>query len=122
MRTARPNDVMYFQPIGDRFNGSGVCLFTTIQNPVEVTHTCENITFARFATRAVNIRWFVCMSFGSHKVKRAHHFVIPSTHNKPCTINLQALSVCVEDLIHPFLSDPIDLVAGIDGTGFILGT
>ena len=37
-------------------------------------------------------------------------------------VNLQALSVCVEDLIHPFLSDPIDLVAGIDGTGFVLGT
>ena len=53
MRTARPNDVIYFQPIGNRFNGSGVCLFATIQNPVEVTHACENITFARFATRAV---------------------------------------------------------------------
>ncbi|KAM4742907.1 adenine phosphoribosyltransferase isoform 1-T1 [Anableps anableps] len=33
----------------------------------------------------------------------------------------QALADCVEDLLSPFRSDPIDLVAGIDAMGFILG-
>ena len=36
--------------------GSGVCLFTTIQNKYyRMTDACKNITFARFATRAVII-------------------------------------------------------------------
>ncbi|XP_069471425.1 adenine phosphoribosyltransferase-like [Ambystoma mexicanum] len=33
----------------------------------------------------------------------------------------QALQDCVEDLVQPFRSDRIDLVAGIDAMGFILG-
>lgn len=33
----------------------------------------------------------------------------------------QALSDCVKDLLSPFHSDTIDLVAGIDAMGFILG-
>lgn len=36
--------------------------------------------------------------------------------------NSQALSDCVKDLISPFQNDNIDLVAGIDAMGFILGT
>ncbi|XP_074536259.1 adenine phosphoribosyltransferase [Halichoeres trimaculatus] len=36
--------------------------------------------------------------------------------------NSKALSDCVKDLISPFLNDNIDLVAGIDAMGFILGT
>eukprot|EP00062_Callorhinchus_milii_P011792 gi/632958092/ref/XP_007894838.1/ PREDICTED: adenine phosphoribosyltransferase 1-like [Callorhinchus milii] len=35
--------------------------------------------------------------------------------------NQQALKDCIEDLAQPFLNDPIDLVAGIDAMGFILG-
>ncbi|MEQ2262815.1 hypothetical protein XENORESO_021449 [Xenotaenia resolanae] len=35
--------------------------------------------------------------------------------------NSQALADCVQDLISQFHSDPIDLVAGIDAMGFILG-
>uniref|UniRef100_A0A3Q1EE24 adenine phosphoribosyltransferase n=2 Tax=Acanthochromis polyacanthus TaxID=80966 RepID=A0A3Q1EE24_9TELE len=35
--------------------------------------------------------------------------------------NSQALEDCVKDLIGPFHSDTIDLVAGIDAMGFILG-
>lgn len=35
--------------------------------------------------------------------------------------NSQALADCVKDLLGPFHSDPIDLVAGIDAMGFILG-
>lgn len=34
----------------------------------------------------------------------------------------QALADCVKDLLKPFQSDAIDLVAGIDAMGFILGT
>ncbi|KAM9359689.1 adenine phosphoribosyltransferase [Symphorus nematophorus] len=33
----------------------------------------------------------------------------------------QALADCVRDLLSPFLNDSIDLVAGIDAMGFILG-
>ncbi|NXL88469.1 APT1 phosphoribosyltransferase, partial [Alectura lathami] len=33
----------------------------------------------------------------------------------------QGLQDCVADLLHPFQGDPIDLVAGIDAMGFILG-
>ncbi|XP_014828714.1 PREDICTED: adenine phosphoribosyltransferase-like [Poecilia mexicana] len=35
--------------------------------------------------------------------------------------NSQALADCVKDLLGPFHSDPVDLVAGIDAMGFILG-
>ncbi|XP_017290788.1 adenine phosphoribosyltransferase [Kryptolebias marmoratus] len=35
--------------------------------------------------------------------------------------NPQALADCVQDLLGPFQSDAIDLVAGIDAMGFILG-
>lgn len=34
---------------------------------------------------------------------------------------IQALADCVKDLLSPFHSDTIDLVAGIDAMGFILG-
>lgn len=33
----------------------------------------------------------------------------------------QALEDCVKDLLRPFHDDAIDLVAGIDAMGFILG-
>ncbi|CAN2387858.1 Phosphoribosyl transferase domain [Pristimantis euphronides] len=33
----------------------------------------------------------------------------------------QALQDCIEDLLQPFTNDQIDLVAGIDAMGFILG-
>ncbi|KAM8853422.1 adenine phosphoribosyltransferase [Synchiropus picturatus] len=36
--------------------------------------------------------------------------------------NSQALADCVTDLLAPFHSDTIDLVAGIDAMGFILGS
>ncbi|XP_043910203.1 adenine phosphoribosyltransferase-like [Protopterus annectens] len=36
--------------------------------------------------------------------------------------NSQALHECVEDLLQPFQNDEIDLVAGIDAMGFILGS
>ncbi|XP_076832602.1 adenine phosphoribosyltransferase-like isoform X2 [Brachyhypopomus gauderio] len=36
--------------------------------------------------------------------------------------NSQALSDCVKDLLRPFHNDIIDLVAGIDAMGFILGS
>ncbi|XP_066552190.1 adenine phosphoribosyltransferase [Amia ocellicauda] len=36
--------------------------------------------------------------------------------------NHQALADCVRDLLHPFCNDSIDLVAGIDAMGFILGS
>ncbi|XP_069767909.1 adenine phosphoribosyltransferase [Narcine bancroftii] len=35
--------------------------------------------------------------------------------------NQQAFKDCVEDLIHPFRNETIDLVAGIDAMGFVLG-
>ncbi|XP_075891896.1 adenine phosphoribosyltransferase [Nelusetta ayraudi] len=35
--------------------------------------------------------------------------------------NSQALADCTSDLLAPFLNDTIDLVAGIDAMGFILG-
>uniref|UniRef100_A0A672Y707 adenine phosphoribosyltransferase n=2 Tax=Sphaeramia orbicularis TaxID=375764 RepID=A0A672Y707_9TELE len=35
--------------------------------------------------------------------------------------NSQALADCVKDLLNPFQNDSIDLVAGIDAMGFILG-
>ncbi|XP_051891580.1 adenine phosphoribosyltransferase [Pristis pectinata] len=35
--------------------------------------------------------------------------------------NQQAFKDCVEDLIHPFQNDTIDIVAGIDAMGFVLG-
>ncbi|XP_034024787.1 adenine phosphoribosyltransferase [Thalassophryne amazonica] len=35
--------------------------------------------------------------------------------------NSQALVDCVQDLLDPFRTEPIDLVAGIDAMGFILG-
>ncbi|XP_030600769.1 uncharacterized protein LOC115790900 [Archocentrus centrarchus] len=35
--------------------------------------------------------------------------------------NSQALADCIKDLLSPFQSDSIDLVAGIDAMGFILG-
>lgn len=34
---------------------------------------------------------------------------------------IQALSDCVQDLLCPFQNETIDLVAGIDAMGFILG-
>ncbi|XP_047451103.1 adenine phosphoribosyltransferase [Mugil cephalus] len=36
--------------------------------------------------------------------------------------NPQALADCVKDLLGPFHGEPIDLVAGIDAMGFILGS
>ncbi|KAK2881246.1 hypothetical protein Q8A67_018514 [Cirrhinus molitorella] len=36
--------------------------------------------------------------------------------------NSQALSDCVRDLLRPFQNETIDLVAGIDAMGFILGS
>ncbi|XP_051966412.1 adenine phosphoribosyltransferase [Xyrauchen texanus] len=36
--------------------------------------------------------------------------------------NSQALTDCVKDLLRPFQSEAIDLVAGIDAMGFILGS
>ncbi|XP_062328653.1 adenine phosphoribosyltransferase isoform X2 [Osmerus eperlanus] len=36
--------------------------------------------------------------------------------------NAQALSDCVQDLLCPFQNETIDLVAGIDAMGFILGS
>lgn len=36
--------------------------------------------------------------------------------------NQQALADCVQDLLHPFQNESIDLVAGIDAMGFILGS
>ncbi|XP_051719367.1 adenine phosphoribosyltransferase [Ctenopharyngodon idella] len=36
--------------------------------------------------------------------------------------NSQALSDCVKDLLKPFQNETIDLVAGIDAMGFILGS
>lgn len=33
----------------------------------------------------------------------------------------QGLQDCVADLLQPFQGDPIDMVAGIDAMGFILG-
>ena len=50
-----PEASLFQMKTGDRFDGSGVCLFTTIQDPVGQTDACKNITFARFATRAVKI-------------------------------------------------------------------
>lgn len=35
--------------------------------------------------------------------------------------SIQALADCAKDLLSPFQSDNIDLVAGIDAMGFILG-
>ncbi|XP_006032902.1 uncharacterized protein LOC102386045 isoform X4 [Alligator sinensis] len=35
--------------------------------------------------------------------------------------NQQGLQDCITDLLQPFWEDPIDLVAGIDAMGFILG-
>ncbi|KAK2912310.1 adenine phosphoribosyltransferase-like [Channa argus] len=35
--------------------------------------------------------------------------------------NSQAFADCVEDLLSPFQKNPIDLVAGVDAMGFILG-
>lgn len=34
---------------------------------------------------------------------------------------IQALADCVDDLLGPFYNDTIDIVAGIDAMGFILG-
>ena len=34
---------------------------------------------------------------------------------------VQALADCVKDLLSPFQNDSVDLVAGIDAMGFILG-
>lgn len=39
----------------------------------------------------------------------------------PALLLLQALADCVQDLLSPFHDDTIDLVAGIDAMGFILG-
>ena len=39
----------------------------------------------------------------------------------PSLLLIQALADCVKDLLSPFHSDTIDLVAGIDAMGFILG-
>lgn len=38
-----------------------------------------------------------------------------------CLLLAQALADCVKDLLRPFHDDTIDLVAGIDAMGFILG-
>ncbi|XP_048468371.1 adenine phosphoribosyltransferase [Rhincodon typus] len=35
--------------------------------------------------------------------------------------NQQALKDCVEDLVQPFQNDAIDIIAGIDAMGFVLG-
>lgn len=42
-------------------------------------------------------------------------FFFPSLHS------IQALADCAKDLLSPFQSDNIDLVAGMDAMGFILG-
>lgn len=46
-----------------------------------------------------------------------HHFMLffPPLHW------IQALADCAKDLLSPFQSDNIDLVAGMDAMGFILG-
>ena len=81
MRTARPFPANRRQAnkwtVG--FNDSGVCLFATIQHPSDrMTNTCENMTFARFATRAVI------------NEKGRHHFNI----NTPPTL----CSICTHGL------------------------
>lgn len=47
--------------------------------------------------------------------KRSLKWFIPFFHLS------QALADCVQDLLRPFHDDTIDLVAGIDAMGFILG-
>ncbi|POI19697.1 hypothetical protein CIB84_016558, partial [Bambusicola thoracicus] len=42
-------------------------------------------------------------------------------HPAPPYLSPQGLQDCVSDLLQPFQGDPIDLVAGIDAMGFILG-
>uniref|UniRef100_A0A8C9EWX3 adenine phosphoribosyltransferase n=1 Tax=Pavo cristatus TaxID=9049 RepID=A0A8C9EWX3_PAVCR len=42
-------------------------------------------------------------------------------HPAPPYLSPQGLQDCVADLLQPFQGDPIDLVAGIDAMGFILG-
>lgn len=49
---------------------------------------------------------------GAHGGLRA-----PSTS----VLSPQGLQDCVADLLQPFQGDPIDMVAGIDAMGFILG-
>lgn len=39
----------------------------------------------------------------------------------PSLHSIQALADCAKDLLSPFQSDNIDLVAGMDAMGFILG-
>uniref|UniRef100_A0A8C3CAF4 adenine phosphoribosyltransferase n=1 Tax=Cairina moschata TaxID=8855 RepID=A0A8C3CAF4_CAIMO len=45
----------------------------------------------------------------------------PRPQRGPPPLSPQALQDCVADLLQPFQGDPIDLVAGIDAMGFILG-
>ncbi|XP_013419334.1 uncharacterized protein LOC106180016 [Lingula anatina] len=40
----------------------------------------------------------------------------------PIYLNPEAMQDCVADMIRPFDHSEIDLVAGIDGTGFVLGS
>ncbi|XP_042647498.1 adenine phosphoribosyltransferase-like isoform X3 [Tyto alba] len=51
--------------------------------------------------------------------------VCDAPHDSPIRLSLaagtQGLQDCVADLLQPFQGDPIDLVAGIDAMGFILG-
>uniref|UniRef100_A0A669P5G3 adenine phosphoribosyltransferase n=1 Tax=Phasianus colchicus TaxID=9054 RepID=A0A669P5G3_PHACC len=42
-------------------------------------------------------------------------------YSAPPYLSPQGLKDCVTDLLQPFQGDPIDLVAGIDAMGFILG-
>lgn len=51
----------------------------------------------------------------SYHVHILHFVLFPSLHS------IQALADCAKDLLSPFQSDNIDLVAGIDAMGFILG-
>lgn len=46
---------------------------------------------------------------------------IKSAVRSPSLLLIQALADCVKDLLTPFHNDTIDLVAGIDAMGFILG-
>ncbi|XP_066835531.1 uncharacterized protein [Anser cygnoides] len=69
--------------------------------------------------------WQGAQHHGAAPAQLSLSVTVLGPHDSPAPLGLaagtQGLQDCVADLLQPFQGDPIDLVAGIDAMGFILG-
>ena len=110
---------------GTQHKRTNVCLVGSVQNLLQLPGMMK---ISSLSARAVD----TCFCLHSHmvtvcvKLINAHAVAVSLMHSLHfvrllCLHSMQALADCVSDLLSPFHSDTIELVAGIDAMGFILG-